>query len=114
VRLPICIVSALCGMAFVGAVNANQTSVANVTVTRLYAYSEYGGGDVLFTVSQPPAGCDGLWLRPTDPGFKNLYAIILSAYVSRMTIEVTGQDDSIWSGSASRFCRVFGLFPAAN
>ncbi len=91
--------------------NAAIVSSTSVTVTHIYMYSELGGGDVAFTVSSPPAGCDGLWLRPTDPGFKTLYAALMTAYVSRMPMTVTGIDDSIWSGSGSRFCRVYGLFP---
>lgn len=83
-----------------------------IRVTGLYMYSEFGGGDVAFTVSTPPVGCDGLWLRPTDPGFKQLYAMVMTAYVTQQPLQVGGIDDSIWNGSASRFCRVYGLYPS--
>jgi hypothetical protein len=88
-------------------------SPTGVTVTALYGYSEFGGGDVAFTVSAPPSGCDGLWLRPTDAGFKTLYAMLLTAYTTKAPMQVGAIDDSLWSGTTSRFCRVYGLYPAS-
>lgn len=87
-------------------------SPTNVTITSIYMYSEFGNGDVAFTVSSPPSGCDGLWLRPSDPGFKTLYAMVVTAYTTKQPLQVGGIDDSIWNGSGSRFCRVYGLYPS--
>src|SRR5689334_3253368 len=87
-------------------------SPTNVTISSIYMYSEFGGGDVAFTVSSPPPGCDGLWLRPSDPGFKTLYAMVVTAYTTKQPLQVGGIDDSIWNGSNSRFCRVYGLYPS--
>jgi hypothetical protein len=88
-------------------------SQAGLTVTTVSGYSDYGAGDVVFTVSNPPAGCDGFWLRPTDAGFKTLYTLLLTAYATRAPVEVAGYNDSLWLGAPNQaYCRVYGLYPS--
>lgn len=74
-------------------------------------YAEHGTGDVAFIGSSGTSNCSGFWLRPCDPGFKTLYAALMTAYVTKLPISVTAYDDQIWSGSATTFCRVYGLYP---
>lgn len=73
-------------------------------VTRLYVYSTFGNGDVAF-YGATAGPCFGFWLRPTDPGFKNMYALLLAARTAGRPVQVWGYDNEIWSGSTSTFCR---------
>jgi hypothetical protein len=109
----LCVVFCLLGFASMPSAHAAVVySPDGVTIARIYSYSEFGSGDVAFTVAGGGAvGCDGFWLRPSDPGFKTLYALLLVAYSTKQPIMVGGVDDSIWTGSASRFCRVYGIYP---
>lgn len=59
-------------------------------VTRLITYNSYGDGDVVFRISEPTASCYGYWLSPTDSGFKNSLAFILSARHTNTDVAVGG------------------------
>jgi hypothetical protein len=88
--------------------NATLVSSPQVTVTQFFTFSDYGNGDVGFVVSaSTPACAAGFWLRPSDPGFKTLYAQLAMAYAMKSPIRVTAYDDSIWSGSTGVYCRVY-------
>lgn len=76
------------------------------TITRLYTYAEFGGGDVMIQVATPPAGCAGFWLRATDPGFKTVYAALLSAYYAGASLRIGGDDAIPWAGSGSVYCKI--------
>ena len=77
------------------------------TVTKLYSYAQYGGGDIMVEVSNPVAGCDrGYWLSPQDPGFKTTYALLLSMYHTQEQVRVGGDDTQLWTGSQHIYCRV--------
>ena len=77
-----------------------------VTSSRIYAYSDYGGGDFIFSVQNPIVGCEGgFWLRPTDAGFEVLTALIMTYNATGKTFIVTYYDDQTWPGSPSKFCR---------
>lgn len=79
-----------------------------VTVTQFFVMAEYGGGDIGIKVSSPTTGCPhGFWLRPTDGGFKSMYAAAMMAYVTQSSIRVAAHDDSIWTGSTGTYCRVY-------
>lgn len=79
-------------------------------VTNYIVYPEYGGGDVTFQTETPIAGCEaGFWLRPTDPGFKNAYAVVLTSYTTKSPVRVWAHDDSLWPGSSGRWCRVYAM-----
>jgi len=83
------------------------------TITGLMQFSEFGGGDVAIKVAQSSTGCaDGYWLRPSDPGFKTLYAQVLASYVSKLPIQFYGFTTELWPGSPTgQFCRVYGILP---
>ena len=73
-------------------------------ITRLYVYSTFGNGDVAFYgVTVGP--CIGFWLRSSDPGFKNMYALLLAARTAGRPVQVWGYDHEVWSGSTQTFCR---------
>jgi hypothetical protein len=80
-RMLVLLVAALSLTAF--NVKAAIVATYNVTITTFYTYPQYGGGDVVFQVSQPPAGCEGgFWLSPNDQGMKTVYAQLLAARVN--------------------------------
>jgi hypothetical protein len=74
-------------------------------VTRMYVYSTFGSGDVAFNGSAL-GSCFGFWLRPADPGFTNMYAVLLAARAAGRPVQVVAYDNEIWNGSGSVFCRV--------
>lgn len=80
----------------------------SVTVTQSYAYSNYGGGDFVFSTSVGALGCEAGWyIKATDPGYKAVVAAVLSAQAGGNFVVVYGDNADIWSGSPSgHYCRV--------
>lgn len=79
-------------------------------ITRIGAYSEYGGGDIVFSVANPIPGCSGgFWLKKTDPGFQATLNTILSAYHARSSVRVYALPDQLWPGSAAPHCRLYAI-----
>ena len=78
-----------------------------VTISTLYTYPQFGGGDVVVQVSQPLAGCEsGFWLSASDPGFKSVYAQLLLARAARTVLSIWAYSDQIWTGSSGNTCRI--------
>lgn len=82
-----------------------------VQITKFHAYTDYNNGDIAFNVDTTIAGCDGFWLSPADPGFKNVYAALLMAKASGMPVVVYAYDTQLWPGSGDKYCRVRTLSP---
>lgn len=83
---------------------------SQVRVTEVFTYAEYGGGDVIFKIDSPLPGCaGGIWMRPTDPGFKQTMALLLTSQARGTMVSVWAHDDQLWSGSSDRYCRLYGL-----
>ena len=75
-----------------------------------YSFSDYGAGDVVFQMNATGVGCEnGFWLRPTDPGFKSNLSVLLAAHLSGRNVSVQGYNDSIWTGSAGKYCRLYSI-----
>jgi hypothetical protein len=87
-----------------------QSTAAPVTL--IYSFSEFGTGDVVFKVANAtPTTCnDGFWLRPSDPGFKTLYGMLMAAYHTKAPVTVQAYDDQKWPGSGGNYCRVYVMF----
>jgi hypothetical protein len=92
-------------------VQAAVVGGAQGRVTEYSLFSEYGGGDVIFKFTGAISGCDGFWLRPTDPGFEHAFSILKTAYETGKPLRVWVHDDSNWDGSANIYCRVYRLNP---
>ncbi len=77
-------------------------------ITNVMTYTEYGSGDVIFSLDASANGCDeGYWLPPSAPGFNTTLSIILSAYHAKSTVRLWGHDDQLWGGSAdSKYCKL--------
>jgi hypothetical protein len=84
------------------------TTSLPVTVGQAYAYTEYGGGDFVFSTIIAAPGCgNGWYIKAGDPGFKTAVATVLLAQASALQILVYGDNSDIWTGSPSgQYCRV--------
>jgi hypothetical protein len=97
--------------ACIGPVCAGATIVnagAAVTVTQSYAYSNYDGGDFVFSTSIHAPGCGSGWyVKPTDGGYKAIIAVVLTAQAAGLQVVVYGDNSDLWTGSPSgQYCRV--------
>ena len=80
---------------------------ASVTVTQSYAYSNFGGGDFVFSTSVGASGCENGWyIKATDPGYKAVVASVLTAQAGGNFVLVYGDNSDVWPGSNGHFCRV--------
>jgi multidrug efflux pump subunit AcrA (membrane-fusion protein) len=79
-----------------------------VTITQSFAYSNYGGGDFVFTTSGQASGCESGWyMKTTDPGYKAAVSVVLTAQAAGLQVIVYGDTADLWSGSPSgHFCRI--------
>jgi len=83
------------------------TPAASVTVTQTYAYSNFGGGDFVFSTSAGAPGCENGWyIKATDPGYKAVVASILTAQAGGNFVLVYGDNADVWPGSSGHYCRV--------
>jgi hypothetical protein len=93
--------------AAVGARAAIVTPGVAVTVIKSYAYSNFDGGDFVFTTTSAPAGCGSGWyVQPTDGGYRAIIAVVLTAQASGLQVIVYGDDSQLWAGSSGQYCHV--------
>jgi len=62
------------------------------TMTKIWTYTDFGGGDVVFLVtgSALPSACSaGFWLPASSAGFKNSYAALMSVYLATQSVPVS-------------------------
>jgi uncharacterized protein YraI len=79
-------------------------------ITSLYTYSDYGGGDVIFSIATTLVGCEGgFWLRPTDAGFERNLSLAMSAKLTGKSVRISAYNDSLWSGSGTKYCRLHSI-----
>jgi hypothetical protein len=84
------------------------TPAAAVTITQTYAYTNYNGGDFVFSTSDGAPGCSSGWyISASDPGYKTAVATVLAAQSAGSYVVVYGDNSALWSGSPSgQFCHV--------
>jgi hypothetical protein len=92
------------------AVGANADIVTPgvaVTVIKSYAYSNFDGGDFVFSTSSAPTGCGSGWyVKPTDGGYRAIIAVVLTAQAAGLQVVVYGDNSDLWAGSSGQYCRV--------
>lgn len=105
--------SAVCAIACSFSVAASAMVLTPpVRVTKFHAYTDYGGGDVMFLVDATFPGCDGFWLSPADAGFKQAYAALMMVKASDSPVVLYAYDTSLWPGSVSiKYCRIRSISP---
>jgi hypothetical protein len=97
------------GLGICASASAAFVSIEAGLVTRLRTYSSFGNGDVVIWVQNLPSGCDGFWLRTTEPNGKEMFAQLLAAQKARSPVYISGHSELVWPGSASVFCRIYSL-----
>ncbi|MBQ4850270.1 hypothetical protein [Pseudoalteromonas sp. MMG012] len=89
---------------------ASVKSSSSSTVKTVITYSQHGGGDVVFKISNSEISCaDGYWLKKIDPDFEANLSVLLSAYHSKSTVITGGHDVQIWTGSTSKYCLLYSI-----
>ncbi|WP_251359724.1 hypothetical protein [Kangiella sp. TOML190] len=77
------------------------------TITKIYAYDDYGNGDVLIEFSTNLDECPtGVYLDAESPGFKTLTSFALTAYTSGKNVSFQVYEERIWGGSSMPRCEV--------
>jgi hypothetical protein len=96
------------GISLAGISSAAQRNTVETTITKIYTYTQTGGGDVLVVVAHPATDCaDGFWLNPTDAGFKSTLSSLLAAHHAGSTVQIFGLDTELWPASSSgAFCKI--------
>jgi hypothetical protein len=106
-RLALARAALLLGASF--AANAALVQGEVGQVTRMRTYTTFGHGDVIVWVQTPPAGCDGFWFRTTELNGKEVFAQILASQKTQSPMFLSGYDDQLWTGSGSRFCKLYAI-----
>ncbi|WP_064791907.1 hypothetical protein [Shewanella woodyi] len=88
---------------------AATESTSKTTINRLISYNQFGGGDVVFTVSNPTSGCYGYWIAKTDAGFDANLSMILAGYHSKTEVRIHGLNDQKWNGSGNFWCKLYAI-----
>jgi hypothetical protein len=92
-----------------GGTVAAATNASPGLITQLDSYSSFEGrSDVGFRLDKAVGNCVGVWLKSTDPGFKQNASLVLSAYMADKKVVVWADDSSAgrWSASGDLWCRV--------
>jgi hypothetical protein len=81
---------------------------ASVSVTQSWAYTNFDGGDFVFSTSAAAPGCTSGWyIKSTDPGYKAAVASVLTAQAAGSFVLVYGDNTDLWVGSPSgQYCHV--------
>jgi len=89
---------------------------ASVTITQSYAYvaktgvayTNFDGGDFVFSTSASAPGCaSGWYIKAADPGYKVAVATALTAQAGGNYVAVYGDNTDLWAGSPSgQYCHV--------
>jgi hypothetical protein len=102
----------------VGSVLMSLASYASTTdnpvglIIGVYTYTDYGAGDVVVVVENPPLACQhGFWIRMTDAGAKTTFAQVLAAFHAKTPMRMGGYDDQMWAGSTGKYCRLYYAGP---
>ena len=77
----------------------------------VYAYPEYGGGDVVFQLAIPSQTCKGYWLNKDAPGQQVTLSMLIAAYHAKIDVKVLGhpEESNKWQGSTEHFCKLYAV-----
>jgi hypothetical protein len=97
----------VCALSGSGATAAIVSPPAAVSVTFSYAYTNYNGGDFVFSTSATAEGCGSGWyISSADPGYKAAVSTVLTAQAGGNFVIVYGDNAQLWSGSSGKYCHV--------
>lgn len=105
------IIASFLGLLSFGALTAEKTEQSSASkIQRIYAYSQYGGGDVSINLQTNGAVCThGYFLKKSDAGFQANLSMLLSAYHAQTPIKIDAHTDQKWAGSAYPVCHVYSI-----
>ncbi len=86
-----------------------QVAAPRSTISIISSYTYYGDGDVIVTLSSPIEQCDGYWMVKADKGYTTNLAMLLSAFQTKMQIQVYGVPTNLWPGSTRKFCKLYSI-----
>jgi hypothetical protein len=97
----LCLVSGGAGAAVV-------SPSTSVSIVQSYAYTNYDGGDFVFSTSVAAPGCSSGWyIKSTDAGYRTAITVVLTAQAAGLQVVVYGDNTDLWVGSPSgQYCRV--------
>jgi hypothetical protein len=82
----------------------------SVNVGTIYAYGDFGNGDVSFDIpANTITNCNGGWISPAQPGAKTLISILIAAKSSGAPVYLYVDNNSIWNGSGNNYCRIYTM-----
>lgn len=91
-------------------VNASLVS-GNVGLIRHFVvYTNYNSGDFLIQVASPLENCEGgFYASSSDPGSKNVFAMLQMAYLTKTKLQIWAESDQLFSGSSNRYCHIYAV-----
>jgi hypothetical protein len=89
--------------------DAGTVSAQVGRITKVMTYTTFGDGDVAVWTEYQAPGCDGFWFRTTERNGKEIYAQLIAAQHTEKSVGLVAYDDQLWTGTASRFCRIYAL-----
>ncbi|OGB25658.1 MAG: hypothetical protein A3I66_00025 [Burkholderiales bacterium RIFCSPLOWO2_02_FULL_57_36] len=93
---------------FISPAQAQILGAEPVTIGRYFINGDFGNGDVIFwySPSNAIAGCQGGWISPSQPGAKNLIALLMLAKTTGAQLSVHLNTAVTWNGSGDKYCKV--------
>ncbi len=90
---------------------AGVTVSPDAKIIAMETYTEYGNGDVIFSISPSEATCsDGYYLRKVDPGYDANLSMLMAAYHADTMVVVRGRNTDRWDGAPDKdFCKVYSI-----
>ena len=103
--------TALTTLLAVCSLTAALAAVTDPVTTTIDSVKVYSGGnaegDILVVVATPHAGCpQGYWVDHNSSALSQTLSVLLSARVSKASVQVTGDLDNIWPLSGGTYCHI--------
>lgn len=79
------------------------------TITHFMVYATIVDGDFLVRTSSPLQGCYGFFVYGSDPGSKNVYAMLQMAYLTKKELWIWAESNQLWEGASDRYCHIYAI-----
>ena len=90
---------------------AAEESSYNSELNQLFTYSDFGGGDIVFTLKDKAQAqeCYGYWVPKSSPNSDVLASQLLAVQFAKAKIRAIGDTSTSWGGSSNKYCKVVRL-----
>lgn len=75
-------------------------------ISAMYAYANYGAGDLYVTLDTNGATCQGYWVNKNSVGYELVVSILSGAYYAGKPVRIQADETSKWSGSSQTVCEI--------